>query len=53
MKWRGRRTSSNVEDRRGAGRRGVQLSGGVIVVVIVISLLTGQNPLALLEQLGA
>lgn len=51
MKWRGRRTSQNVEDRRGM-KRGPALGGGVILVVIVLSLITGQNPLSLLEQLG-
>jgi len=28
MKWRGRRASSNIEDRRGGGRRGVKRAGG-------------------------
>ena len=57
MRWQGRRESSEVEDRRGSGvgGRGLKigggLGGGAILVVIVISLLTGQNPLELLGSL--
>jgi hypothetical protein len=55
MEWRGRRESDNVEDRR--GRRisggGIAGLGGLgIVVVLVVSLLTGQNPLTLLQSLS-
>jgi uncharacterized protein len=55
MRWRGRRQSTNVEDRRGAsvGRRGVAAGGcGTLVVVLVVSWLTGANPLDLLQLLG-
>lgn len=53
MRWRGRRESTQVEDRRGrpVGRRGLQLGGGAILLVIVISFLTGQNPLELLSTI--
>jgi uncharacterized protein len=59
MKWIGRRQSGNVEDRRGSGGGGFGMPGGmltkggigVVIVIIVISLLTGQNPLALLQQM--
>jgi uncharacterized protein len=58
MRWRTGRESENVEDRRGQGLqfgRGVR-AGGIgglgLVVVLVIALLTGINPLALLEGLG-
>lgn len=45
MKWLGRRSSGNVEDRRGMGGK-LALGGGLgSVVLIIISLLTGQNPL--------
>ena len=61
MRWRTGRRSSNIEDRRGTrgfpmprgrriGRRG-GLSGGVILIIIVIGLLTGQNPLQLLGMI--
>jgi uncharacterized protein len=58
MQWRGRRQSGNVEDERGSGGGGgggfggLPIKGGIglVVVVIVISLITGQNPLSLLQQ---
>lgn len=54
MRWRHGRRSSNVDDRRGKGLRsgGMKLGGGMIIVVIAIGLITGQNPLQLLQQLG-
>ncbi|MGD9763321.1 MAG: neutral zinc metallopeptidase [Candidatus Binatia bacterium] len=54
MRWGGLRRSNNVEDRRGmrAGGRGVALSGGGILLLIVFALLTGTDPLALLEEAG-
>jgi len=54
MKWQGRAESSNVEDRRGAGgggmRMGLPLGGGIggLVLLLVFSALTGQNPLDLI-----
>lgn len=56
MKWRGARQSSNVEDRRGnpaLGGRGKLGLGGVVVVVLV-SLFLGKDPmqmLGLVEQM--
>ncbi|MDF1862607.1 MAG: zinc metallopeptidase [Verrucomicrobiales bacterium] len=55
MRWKGRRQSSNVEDRRGqsAGRRrGAAMGGGlgVIILVIVVALLGG-DPMSLLQQM--
>ncbi|MDP2340646.1 MAG: neutral zinc metallopeptidase [Deltaproteobacteria bacterium] len=50
MRLGGTRSSSNVQDARGS-RGKVALSGGAIVVVIVISALTGINPLTLLGQM--
>ncbi|MEQ1573280.1 MAG: neutral zinc metallopeptidase [Vicinamibacterales bacterium] len=56
MKWEGRAGSDNVEDRRGQGGRrlGLPLGGGIggIVLLLVISALTGQNPIDLLGTLG-
>jgi len=54
MQWRGRRQSGNVEDQRGGGGRGgLPIKGGLglVVVIIVISLITGKNPLSLLQQI--
>ncbi|HZF15866.1 MAG TPA: neutral zinc metallopeptidase [Steroidobacteraceae bacterium] len=55
MEWRGRRESGNVEDRRGRRVPGgvAGISGAGIVIVLVVSLLTGQNPLSLLQSMGA
>ncbi len=52
MRWRAGRRSSNIEDRRGRAVGGFKLSGGMIVAVLIFSILTGQNPLTLLQQLG-
>lgn len=56
MQWRGRRQSGNVEDRRGSGGGGfggLPIKGGLglVVVIIVIGLITGRNPLSLLQQI--
>src|SRR5262249_4783922 len=49
--WRDLPESDNVEDRRGSGvpRRGIALSGTGILLLLAFSLLTGQNPLTLLQ----
>lgn len=55
MKWRSARRSSNVEDRRGLGPvrgGGMKLGVGGIVVVLVIGLLLGKNPLEMLGLLA-
>jgi predicted metalloprotease len=57
MQWRGRRQSSNVDDQRGrsggGGFGGLPIKGGigVVVVIVIISLITGGNPLTLLQQI--
>ena len=52
MKWIGRRQSDNVEDRRGMSGGKVAIGGGVIgIIVIVINLLMGGDPNAVLNQL--
>lgn len=58
MRWTGRRQSSNVEDQRGrrtGGFGGGMLSkGGIgtIVIIVIISLIMGKNPLTLLQQVS-
>src|SRR5688572_20199227 len=52
MQWRNRRQSSNVEDVRGMGGRGIALGGGGIGVLILalVIYLCGGDPQALLDQ---
>jgi predicted metalloprotease len=56
MRWEDGRRSENVEDRRGAGARmggpAVKVGGLGMVVVVVIGLLMGVNPLTLLSLVG-
>lgn len=56
MKWQNRQGSENVEDRRGQrmGGMGLPLGGGIggIVLILVISALTGTNPLDLIGALN-
>jgi uncharacterized protein len=54
MRWKDMRRSENVEDRRGGlpmGGAGLKLGGGGILLVLVLSFLTGTNPLDLLSSL--
>ncbi len=55
MKWRGRRESGNVDDQRGGGggMGGLPIKGGIglVIIVVVIGLITGKNPLTLLQSL--
>lgn len=58
--WRGRRRSSNVEDRRGQtpsrGRRGaggIKLGGGAMILIAIVAMLMGQNPLEILGLLSS
>lgn len=52
MRWQGRRGSGNVEDRRGVGGRMMVGGGlgGVGIIVVIVYLLLGGDPSALLEQ---
>lgn len=57
MKWKGRRQSGNLEDRRGTSATGkVVAGGGIIAVVIIILQLfggeTGQTIAPILEQIN-
>ncbi|GMU20270.1 MAG: metalloprotease [Phycisphaerae bacterium] len=53
MRWRGRRQSGNVEDRRGMPVKGLVGAGGGVVtlIIIVIAIFTGQDPTPLLQQM--
>lgn len=53
MRWRGRRGSNQVDDRRGKGGAAAKLGGGSIVGLIVmmgIAYMMGGDPLAVLQQ---
>lgn len=52
MRWEGRRTSGNVEDRRGMSR-GLVIGGGgglATLVIVAIAMLTGVDPRQLLQS---
>jgi len=50
MRWQGRRGSGNIEDRRGMGAA-LPVGGGIggIVLLLLFSALTGQNPIDLIN----
>ncbi|HEY5564035.1 MAG TPA: neutral zinc metallopeptidase [Rhodothermia bacterium] len=54
MRWKNAKKSTNVEDRRGSGavRGTAKIGGGMVLIVFVVSLLLGQNPLEILGLLG-
>ncbi|HET6225373.1 MAG TPA: neutral zinc metallopeptidase [Bacteroidia bacterium] len=51
MRWLGGRSSNNVEDRRGKSG-GIAIGGGIgtVVIVIILSLITGKNPMDYLNS---
>jgi predicted metalloprotease len=51
MKWQGRAGSGNIEDRRGMGM-GLPIGGGIggLVLLLLFSALTGQNPVDLINS---
>ncbi|MBN2000557.1 neutral zinc metallopeptidase [candidate division KSB1 bacterium] len=51
MRWRGRRESSNVEDRRGLTTRRVAGGGVGTLVILLIVWLLGGNPLEVVENM--
>ncbi|MEM6348261.1 MAG: neutral zinc metallopeptidase [Bacteroidota bacterium] len=57
MRWQGRQGSSNVEDRRrGGGGRNMRRAGGIgigTIIIAVIALLLGGDPMAVLEDAAA
>jgi len=51
MRWRGGRASSNVEDRRGMGRGGLAVGGGLgTLVLVLLAAFCGVDPRQFLEQ---
>lgn len=51
MRWQGRRQSSNVEDKRGLSSKGV-IGGGIgSIVIVLVVLLLGGDPTALLQNI--
>jgi predicted metalloprotease len=52
MRWESGRRSTNVQDRRGLGPAGMVGGGGIgmLILVLIISFISGQNPLELLQQ---
>jgi predicted metalloprotease len=52
MRWESGRRSTNVEDRRGMGGATMVGGGGigVLILVLIVSFISGQNPLELLSQ---
>jgi uncharacterized protein len=53
MRWEGGEESDQVEDRRGFGGGRLAIGGcGTLIVVLVISLLTGANPLRVLQLIN-
>lgn len=53
MRWQNERQSENVEDRRGMSPAGMAIGGGLgtILIVLLASFLTGQDPRALLQRM--
>ncbi|NNC97349.1 MAG: zinc metallopeptidase [Gammaproteobacteria bacterium] len=52
MRWKGRRQSSNVEDRRGRRMgRGAAVGGGGIIMALVAIFLLGQDPGTVMQQM--
>ncbi|MEO6904509.1 MAG: neutral zinc metallopeptidase [Bacteroidia bacterium] len=50
MRWLGRRSSNNVVDRRGNGGKVIGGGIGTLVIVVIISLITGKNPLQYIDS---
>jgi predicted metalloprotease len=51
MRWRDQRQSTNVEDKRGIGGKGLAVGGGLgAILLLVVSLLFGVDPRTFLDQ---
>lgn len=51
MEWKGRRTSSNVEDRRGSAAKGLVGGGIGTIILVVLFALMGGDPSAIMDNL--
>ncbi len=53
MRWQGRKSSDNVDDRRGrGGRRAGRLGIIGTILVVLFALIMGEDPMQLLQQVG-
>src|SRR5688572_23614098 len=53
MRWIGERESSNVEDSRGIGGKGIAVGGGLVGIIgVVVYLLMGGNPSQVINQIN-
>jgi predicted metalloprotease len=52
MKWEGEEESSNVEDRRGMGKKGLAIGGAGALIVVVIAALLGVDPQKMKQLVG-
>ncbi len=50
MRWKGRKESSNVEDRRGISPKGIVGGGIGTIVIVVVVLLLGGDPTSILQN---
>lgn len=54
MRWKGRQTSSNLDDRRGGRGMGKKVGGGLgivgVIIVVVLSLILEEDPVQLLQE---
>jgi len=50
MRWKGRRESSNVEDRRGMSPKGIVGGGIGTIIIVVVVLLLGGDPTSILQN---
>jgi uncharacterized protein len=52
MKWEGQQESDNVEDRRGIGKKGLAIGGGVGMLLLLIGAIFGFDPQKLNQLIG-
>jgi len=50
MRWKGRRESSNVEDRRGMSSKGIVGGGIGTIAIVIVVLLLGGDPTSILQN---
>lgn len=51
MRWKGRKQSSNVEDRRGLSAKGIAGGGIGTIVIVLVVLLLGGDPTSLIQNI--